>query len=127
MKGSEKSCRIGIKAVPNASRDQIAGWLGEDLKIRVQAPPEDGRANMRLSQFLAGQLGLPKDAVTVVAGHSGPRKTAEIVGLTLEEFKDRVRSMGSTEVVNSSQKFDPRMTHDVRGSHLWERKHVKSC
>jgi len=80
------SCRLGIKAVPNASRDQIAGWLGGDLKVRVQVPPEDGRANKRICHFLAAQLGLPKDAVSVVSGQTGQRKTVEIRGLSLGEL-----------------------------------------
>ncbi|MEI6279854.1 MAG: DUF167 domain-containing protein [Verrucomicrobiae bacterium] len=84
------SCRLGIKAVPNASRDQIAGWLGDDLKVRVQSPPEDGRANRRICHFLAAQLDLPKDAVSVVSGQTGPRKTVEIRGLSPAELWKRL-------------------------------------
>ena len=83
------TCKIGIKVVPNASRDRIVGWLGGDLKIRVQSPPEAGRANKRLCEFLAAQLGLPKGAVSVVAGQTNQRKTVEICGLSLEEFRRR--------------------------------------
>ncbi|MEI6072765.1 MAG: DUF167 domain-containing protein [Verrucomicrobiae bacterium] len=89
------SCRLGIKAVPNASRDQIAGWLGDDLKVRVQSPPEDGRANKRLCHFLAAQLDLPKGAVSVVSGQSSQRKTVEIRGLSLAELKKRWPDQGA--------------------------------
>ena len=88
--GIVNTCKIGVKVVPNASGDQIVGWLGDDLKIRVQCPPEDGRANKRLCKFLAAQLDLPKDAVSVVTGQTNQRKTVEIHGLSLEEFKLRV-------------------------------------
>jgi hypothetical protein len=87
--GEVKTCKVGIKVVPNASRDQIAGWLGDDLKVRVQSPPEDGRANKRLCEVLAGWLDLPKGAVSVVAGQTNQRKTVEICGLSLEEFRSR--------------------------------------
>jgi len=90
------SCRLGIKAVPNASRDQIAGWLGDDLKVRVQSPPEDGRANKRLCHFLAAQLDLPKGAVSVVSGQSSQHKTVEIRGLTLAELKKRWPDHGAS-------------------------------
>ncbi len=66
--------RIGVKAVPGATRPGIVGWLGDDLKIRVQAPPEDGRANVELCRILAIELGLAPSAVTIVAGHSARRK-----------------------------------------------------
>jgi len=99
------TCRIGIKVVPNASRDQIAGWLGDDLKIRVQSPPEDGRANKRLCQFLAAQLGLPKDAVSVVTGQTNQRKTVEIRGLSLEEFEKTAKT--SLNISSDSSKVSP--------------------
>jgi hypothetical protein len=66
--------RIGVKAVPGASRPGIVGWLGDDLKIRVQAPPEDGRANLELCRILAAEVGLAPSAVTIVSGHAARRK-----------------------------------------------------
>lgn len=82
--------RIGVKVVPNSSRDAISGWLGDDLKVRIQAPPEDGRANARLCRLLAGVLGVPKDAVAVVAGHGSARKILEIAGLNPDEIRRRL-------------------------------------
>jgi uncharacterized protein (TIGR00251 family) len=84
------SIRVGIKVVPNASREGISSWLGEDLKVRVAQPPEAGRANERVCLLLAERLRLPKDAVAVVTGHSSPRKTVEIDGITMDEFRRRV-------------------------------------
>ncbi len=83
--------RVGIKVVPNASREGIAGWLGTDLKVRVAQPPEAGRANERVCHLLAEQLSLPKDAVAVVSGHASPRKTLEIRGVTMNEFRQRMQ------------------------------------
>ena len=84
------SCRLGIKAVPGASKNQLAGWLGDDLKVRIQAPPEDGRANAALCQYLATVLRLPKGAVSVVTGRSARRKIVEISGLEEPEVRRRL-------------------------------------
>ena len=53
------SVSLSIKVVPNASRTEIISWLGDDLKVRVQAPPEDGKANATLLKHLAKQLKCP--------------------------------------------------------------------
>jgi len=47
------SCTLAIKVVPNAPRSAVAGWLGEALKVKVHAPPVEGRANEELCSFLA--------------------------------------------------------------------------
>ncbi len=79
--------RITVKCVPNASRDEIAGWLGDDLKVRVRQPPEKGRANKAVCRLVASHLGLSTDAVTLLAGLHAPRKTLEIRGLATEDVK----------------------------------------
>ncbi len=69
-----------VKVVPNASRDQIVGLLGDRLKVKVAQPPEDGKANRALENLLAGALNFAAGRVRVVAGHSQPLKTVEITG-----------------------------------------------
>jgi uncharacterized protein len=69
---------IQVKVVPKASRDEVAGWLGERLKLRVSAPPERGKANAAVEKLLAKVLGLPPSAVRVVAGMTAPLKSVEI-------------------------------------------------
>ena len=59
---------IAVKVVPRAAKNEIVGWLEGALKIRIQAPPEDGRANRALEELLAEALGLKKNAVTVATG-----------------------------------------------------------
>ena len=81
---------IAVKVVPRAAKDEIVGWLEDALKVRVQAPPEDGRANRALEELLAATLGLKKNAVTVAAGHGSARKRVEIAGLTREEIVRRL-------------------------------------
>jgi uncharacterized protein len=86
----EISCTLAIKAVPNAPRSEVIGWLGDALKIKVHAPALDGRANDALCVFLADELGLPKRAVTLVQGDKSRQKLLRIAGLTLAEVKTKL-------------------------------------
>lgn len=70
--------QLALKIVPKASRDRIAGWIGDRLKIQVAAPPERGRANDSATALLAEALGLPHGRVRIVAGHRSPQKVVEI-------------------------------------------------
>ena len=81
---------IAVKVVPRAAKDEIVGWLEGALKVRVQAPPEDGRANRALEELLAEALSLKKNAVTVAAGRASARKRVAISGLTREEILRRL-------------------------------------
>ena len=83
-------CQIEIKAAPNASRSQIVGWLGDTLKIRLAAPPVDGKANLELTRFLAQTLGLPKTAVTLATGAASRQKRVRIDGLSREDVTARL-------------------------------------
>jgi uncharacterized protein (TIGR00251 family) len=77
------SCKLAIKAIPNAPRNAVAGWLGDALKVKVHAPALEGRANDELCEFLADTLGLPRRAVTVAQGDKSRQKLLLIDGLTL--------------------------------------------
>jgi uncharacterized protein (TIGR00251 family) len=81
------SCTLAIKAVPNAPRSAVVGWLGEALKVKVHAPALEGRANDELCEFLADALALPHRAVTVLQGDKSRQKILHISGLTLAEVR----------------------------------------
>ena len=81
---------VDVKVVPRAAKDEIVGWLDGALKVRVQAPPQDGRANRAVEGLLAEALGLKKNAVTVAAGLSSARKRVEVVGLARDEILRRL-------------------------------------
>ncbi len=76
--------------VPGSSRDCIAEWLGETLKVRVRAPAERGKANSAVETLLTEALGVPKGCARIVAGHTSARKTVEISGLSESEVRDRL-------------------------------------
>ena len=83
-------CLIAIKAIPNAPRSEVVGWLGDAIKIKVHAPPVEGRANEALCEFLAESLQLPRRAVTVQRGDTSRLKTVRIEGLSLAEVQARL-------------------------------------
>jgi uncharacterized protein (TIGR00251 family) len=85
----EVFCTLAIKAVPNAPCNEVVGWLGDMLKVKVHAPPLEGRANDALCEFLAEALGLPRRAVTLVRGDTSRQKIVGITGLTIAEVKMR--------------------------------------
>src|SRR5262245_32143287 len=89
--GARPSVRIAVKVVPGARRDEIAGMLGERLKVRVAAPPEGGKANGALCRVIAETLGIKPTAVRVVAGHSSAEKTVEIEGVDAERIARMLR------------------------------------
>jgi hypothetical protein len=82
--------KLPIKVVPGSSRDCVAGWLGETLKVRVSAPAERGRANAAVEELLADALGVAKDHVRIVAGSTSARKILEISGLSEAEVRERL-------------------------------------
>jgi hypothetical protein len=74
---------LRVKVTPNAKRDEFLGWEddpqgGRHLRIRLQAPPVDGKANKSLVVFLAKQLDVPRSAVALLKGQSSRLKTLEI-------------------------------------------------
>lgn len=82
--------RLRVKVVPNASRDRIAGMLGDCLKVAVTAPPEAGKANRAVCQLLAGVLAVPQGSIMVVEGATKPRKRLEVLGISLCDATSRL-------------------------------------
>jgi uncharacterized protein (TIGR00251 family) len=79
--------RLNVKVVPGSSRDEIVGWLGDALKIKVMAPPEKGKANESVVEILAEKLGIGTDDIEIVSGHSSPSKVLSIEGMDDESLK----------------------------------------
>lgn len=84
------SCTLQIKAVPGAPRSEVCGWLGEHLKVKVQAPPVEGKANEALLRFLAETLELPPRAVSLVRGGTSRLKLVRIEGMSLEQARQKL-------------------------------------
>jgi uncharacterized protein (TIGR00251 family) len=87
---SESSCRLSLKVVPGAPRDEIAGELGDAIRVKLRAPPVDGRANHALLSFLADRLDVHASALRLVAGETARRKIVAIAGLDSTEARRRL-------------------------------------
>lgn len=86
----QDGCLLTIKATPRAAHTEIAGADAAWLRIRLQAPPVDGRANAALTDFLAEKLDLPRRAVMVVAGETGRVKKVRVAGLDVADVREKL-------------------------------------
>lgn len=80
--------QLRLHVQPGASRTGIAGLHGDALKIRVAAPPADGRANHELLDYLAECLGVARARIVLVKGESGRRKTVIVQGIGLQAARE---------------------------------------
>ncbi|NJD34275.1 MAG: YggU family protein [Betaproteobacteria bacterium] len=72
---------LRLHVQPGAKKTEVAGLHGEALKIRLAAPPVDGKANACLVAFLADQLGVAKSAVSLISGETSRAKRVHISGV----------------------------------------------
>ena len=72
------------KVVPGSNRTAVCGLLDEILKIKVSAAPERGKANQCLIELLAKQLGVKKNAVSIIFGKTKPIKRVQVSGISPE-------------------------------------------
>ena len=76
---TEKELRLRVKVVPGSSRSEAVGYMADGtLKIRIQAPPEKGKANEALRSLLAKALDISPRQVEIVSGESSPLKRLRI-------------------------------------------------
>lgn len=72
---------LRLHVQPGAKKTEVAGLHGDALKIRLAAPPVDGKANSCLLGFLADQLGLAKSAVRLLSGEASRSKRVRLIGV----------------------------------------------
>jgi len=75
---------------PRAGRSQVVGELAGALKIRIAAPPVEGRANDECERFLADLLGVKRGDIQILSGATGRKKTISARGLTGPELAERL-------------------------------------
>lgn len=89
------SSTLELKAIPNAPRTELAGWLGGVLKVKVHAPALDGRANDELLDFLASKLDVHRRDLSLLRGDKSRQKVVRISGLDATAVRKRL-SRGGT-------------------------------
>jgi len=87
---SERESRLSVTLSPRAKNSALVGRHGQDLKIKIAAPPAEGLANQALLKFLAELLGLNNKCLSLVAGQRGRRKIVKIEGLSETELWERL-------------------------------------
>lgn len=73
-----KTLHLNIKLQPSASKNEIVGLEGEFVRVRVQSPPVDGKANKALINLLAKELGVKKAQVSITAGQTSRLKRVQV-------------------------------------------------
>jgi hypothetical protein len=82
--------RFSVRVKPRASREGVVGVKEGVLELSVTAAPVDGQANDAVVRALAAALGVPRRAVSIVAGDTGRSKVIEVTGLTASEVAPRL-------------------------------------
>src|SRR5215831_18425243 len=72
---------LSVKVQPRASKNEIGGALGEELRIKVTAPPVDAAANEALVRLVAERLDCPRGRVELIRGHTSRHKVLKLHGL----------------------------------------------
>ncbi len=82
--------RLRLHVTPGAREEQIAGWHGGSLRVKVRARPEKGRANQAVLGLLARRLGVAPANLSIVHGAASRDKLVEVEGLSEEELRARL-------------------------------------
>ena len=77
---------------PAAKKTEVVGVHGDALKIRLAAPPVDGKANAALIKFIAAQLGVSKNSVTLISGDTARAKRLRVVGVDATVARNQLTS-----------------------------------
>lgn len=80
--GGMDSCTIRVRVTPRAARDQIDGWQGDVLGVRVTAPPVEGKANAAVLRLLAEALNVSASRMEIIRGQAARDKVIRVDGLT---------------------------------------------
>jgi uncharacterized protein (TIGR00251 family) len=90
LKESTDGVLLSVKLQPRASKNEIGEALGDELKIKVTAPPVDAAANQALVELLAETLRCPKNRVELLRGHTSRHKTVLLHGFKAADVAARL-------------------------------------
>ena len=83
---------LKLHVTPRGSRNEITGWRGDTLCVKLTAPPVEGAANAAIVKFIADSLGLRKSQIELVSGDKSREKTVRITGLCDSDIRARLRA-----------------------------------
>ncbi len=85
---SAQGITFPVKVVPRAKADEIVGLEGDALKVRLNAPPVEGRANEALIKFLAARLGIKRADVEILRGETARHKLVRVRGVSKAKVEE---------------------------------------
>lgn len=103
IRASKDGASIELFVRPGAAKDAVAGVHGTGLRVKVKAPPVEGRANRAVEELFADLLGLPRAAVRVVTGESSRHKTIRVSGMSPEDVTVRLDGVLSSRAHEPGQ------------------------
>jgi uncharacterized protein len=83
---------FSVKVHPRAKKDAITGEIGDALKVALNAPPVDGKANDACVRFVAEILRVPRSSVTIAAGETNRNKLIRVAGMSAAQVEERLRA-----------------------------------
>jgi uncharacterized protein (TIGR00251 family) len=84
------SVELAVRVVPGASKNEVAGVKDGVWKVRLTAPPVEGKANRALVEYLADKLDLNKSQVALLTGTASRSKSVAVYGLSKEEIDQKL-------------------------------------
>lgn len=90
LRDIQGGCELAVRAQPGARRTGIVGWVEGRLKLAVQAPALEGRANRAVVELVAETLDVAPSAISVVRGESAREKTLRVAGLSADQAAARL-------------------------------------
>jgi uncharacterized protein (TIGR00251 family) len=87
---SSSGATFAVKVHPRAKKNAITGEVGDALKLALNAPPVDGKANEACIDFFARLLKVPRSSVTITSGQTSRNKVIRVAGLSAEEVRRRL-------------------------------------
>ncbi len=95
LRDERAGCLLAVKLQPRASANEIGEALGNELRIKVTAPPVDAAANEALVRLLAERLDRPRHSVELMRGHTSRHKLVRLHGLSAAEASRRLAQNNS--------------------------------
>ena len=81
---------LKIKVEPRSSRSEVVGPYGDALKVKLNSPPVEGKANKELVEVLAREFGISRRDVEIISGQSSKNKTVRLIGVkSIEDRKGK--------------------------------------
>jgi uncharacterized protein (TIGR00251 family) len=89
----KKTCKISLKVIPGTSKNEIAGWLGDKLKVKVTASAKSGKANLAVIKTLSNYFNLTQRQVNIFSGDKSAYKIVELDGISETQVNQLLKKL----------------------------------